>query len=68
MRERRAALRRHCSGDVGERAYTQEPEQLGERRVTISKEGTTAYLKLGVSRAGRSTMPISFRCWCSTRC
>ena len=31
---------------------TVEPEQTGERRVTIRKEGTTAYLKVGVSRAG----------------
>jgi zinc protease len=30
------------------RQYTREPEQLGERRVKVSKEGTTAYLKLGV--------------------
>jgi zinc protease len=27
--------------------HTEEPEQVGERRVTISKPGTTAYLKLG---------------------
>jgi zinc protease len=27
--------------------HTAEPEQLGERRVTIAKPGTTAYLKLG---------------------
>jgi zinc protease len=33
-------------GDVGRRPRTKEPEQLGERRVTISKEGTTAYLKI----------------------
>jgi zinc protease len=33
--------------DVGTRAHPVEPEQLGERRVTISKEGTTAYLKIG---------------------
>jgi zinc protease len=26
---------------------TKEPEQLGERRLTLSREGTTAYLKLG---------------------
>jgi zinc protease len=32
--------------DVGRRTYTREPEQLGERRLTGSKEGTTAYLKL----------------------
>jgi zinc protease len=35
------------SGDAARRACTVEPEQLGERRVTISKEGTTAYLKVG---------------------
>ena len=29
------------------RPSTKEPEQLGERRVTIAKQGTTAYLKLG---------------------
>ena len=34
-------------GDVGRRPHTREPEQLGERRFTISKEGTTAYLKAG---------------------
>ncbi len=34
-------------GDVTRRPATKEPEQLGERRVTVSREGTTAYLKLG---------------------
>jgi zinc protease len=34
------------AGDVGRRPQTKEPEQLGQRRVTISKEGTTAYLKI----------------------
>jgi zinc protease len=33
------------SGTVQARRYTTEPAQLGERRVTVSKEGTTAYLK-----------------------
>lgn len=33
--------------EVTRRSHTSEPQQLGERRVTISKEGTTAYLKLG---------------------
>jgi zinc protease len=33
--------------DVGSRLRTREPEQIGERRVTISKEGTTAYLRIG---------------------
>jgi zinc protease len=35
------------SSDAGRRPCTVEPEQLGERRMTISKEGTTAYLKVG---------------------
>jgi zinc protease len=30
-----------------ERRVTVEPEQTGERRLTIQKEGTTAYLKVG---------------------
>src|SRR5688500_15630277 len=34
-------------GEVTRRPPTREPEQLGERRVTVSREGTTAYLKLG---------------------
>jgi zinc protease len=34
-------------GDVKRRGYTREPEQLGERRLTIAREGTAAYLKLG---------------------
>jgi zinc protease len=34
-------------GNVKKRQATREPEQLGERRVTVSREGTTAYLKLG---------------------
>jgi zinc protease len=33
-------------GAVPRRIYTAEPEQLGERRVRVSKEGTTAYLKV----------------------
>jgi zinc protease len=36
-----------ASGDVRRRACTREPEQLGERRLTIAREGTAAYLKLG---------------------
>ena len=34
-------------GDVAKRPHTREPEQLGERRVTVAREGTTAYLKVG---------------------
>jgi len=33
-------------GPAPERIRTTEPEQTGERRVTIRKEGTTAYLKV----------------------
>jgi len=33
--------------DTARRALTREPEQQGERRVTISREGTTSYLKFG---------------------
>jgi zinc protease len=33
-------------GNVARGSSTVEPEQLGERRTTISKEGTTAYLKI----------------------
>jgi zinc protease len=34
-------------GPVPPRLRTVEPEQTGERRVTIAREGTTAYLKVG---------------------
>jgi zinc protease len=34
-------------GHIGRRTHTREPEQLVERRLTLSREGTTAYLKLG---------------------
>ena len=34
-------------GEVPRRQATREPEQLGERRVTIEREGTTAYFKAG---------------------
>jgi zinc protease len=39
---------RALPGAVSRRGYTKEPPQLGERRVKVTKEGTTAYLKLGV--------------------
>ena len=44
---RRSAFRRHPAGAAPERLRTVEPEQTGERRVTIAAEGTTAYLKVG---------------------
>jgi zinc protease len=34
-------------GAMVPRMQTAEPEQIGERRLTIRKEGTTAYLKVG---------------------
>jgi zinc protease len=34
------------AGHIGRRTQTREPEQLGQRRVTVSKSGTTAYLKI----------------------
>ena len=34
-------------GDVARRPPVVEPEQLGERRLTLAREGTTAYLKVG---------------------
>jgi zinc protease len=34
-------------GAMLRRMHTKEPEQLGERRLTVSREGTTAYLKIG---------------------
>ena len=44
-----------------------EPEQTGERRVVIAKEGTTAYLKIAY-HAPAAVMPRSIRCSCSTPC
>jgi zinc protease len=35
------------AGELPKKRYTPEPQQLGERRIVISKEGTTAYLKIG---------------------
>ncbi len=40
------------AGPVPERHWTVEPEQTGERRVTIRREGTAAYLKVALPRAG----------------
>lgn len=34
-------------GEIGRRSYTREPAQIGERRVVVAREGTTAYLKVG---------------------
>ena len=33
-------------GTIPSRIYTKEPVQIGERRVKVSREGTTAYLKI----------------------
>jgi zinc protease len=35
------------AGELPRRVHTVEPEQTGERRLTIRREGTTAYLKVG---------------------
>ena len=35
-----------ASGSLPERVRTAEPPQMGERRVTLRREGTTAYLKV----------------------
>src|SRR4051794_1603431 len=35
------------AGSLPVRRHTVEPEQTGERRLTIRREGTTAYLKIG---------------------
>ena len=45
--------------DVGRRQRTLEPQQLGERRLTITKKGTTAYLRIGV-HAPAATDPDFF--------
>ena len=50
-REAIAAVERHFGsirpGDLTKRALTAEPEQAAERRIVLSRGGTTAYLKLG---------------------
>ena len=46
MRLVEARFGRIPSGAVGRRPVLREPEQLGPRRVTVSKEGATAYLKI----------------------
>jgi len=38
---------RIAAGAVATRLHTAEPEQTGERRLTIRRDGTTAYLKVG---------------------
>src|SRR5205814_1472211 len=35
------------AGQLAARKHTPEPEQTGERRVTIRRKGTTGYLKVG---------------------
>jgi zinc protease len=35
------------AGEIATRRHTAEPEQTGERRLTIRRPGTTAYLKVG---------------------
>jgi zinc protease len=40
------------AGEAIRRVGSREPEQLGERRLRIAREGTTAYLKLGYHAPG----------------
>jgi zinc protease len=40
------------AGEVTRRVPTAEPEQLGERRLIVSREGTTGYLKVGYHAPG----------------
>jgi zinc protease len=47
MRSIATHFARITPGDPSRRLPTREPEQLGERRLTIAKEGTTGYVKLG---------------------
>jgi zinc protease len=50
-----------ATGPEPERIRTVEPEQTGERRVTIRQEGTTGYLKLGYhapAAADRDFFPL----------
>jgi zinc protease len=42
------------AGEAAKRRYTPEPQQLGERRIAVSKEGTTAYLKIAFHAPGAS--------------
>ncbi|HEX2844513.1 MAG TPA: pitrilysin family protein, partial [Candidatus Limnocylindria bacterium] len=57
------AARKHFGAieprDIGRRPHTREPEQFGERRVVVAKEGTIAYLKLAY-RAPAATEPDFF--------
>jgi zinc protease len=47
LRRAAAHFGKIAPGQVGKRVHTTEPPQLGERRVTLAREGTTAYLKVG---------------------
>ena len=53
LRRSSGGLGRFAAGPRPDAHPHREPEQTGERRVTIRKEGTTAYLRVGVSCARR---------------
>ena len=54
---RRTVVWRLAAGQAPARLRTIEPEQTGERRVTIRKQGTTAYLKVAYhARRDRSRL------------
>ena len=52
-------------GELPERPRTTEPAQLGERRVGIAREGTTAYLKIAY-HAPAADAPTFPQCSCWT--
>jgi zinc protease len=41
-----------ASGPLPRRVHVEEPEQFGERRIEVAREGTTAYLKLAYHAPG----------------
>ena len=46
LRSAESQFGRIPSGQLSKSRYTPEPQQLGERRLTVAKEGTTSYLKV----------------------
>jgi zinc protease len=56
------------SGDIGRRTQTKEPEQLGPRRVTVSKAWNDRIFEDRSTTHRRLTRLSSCRCSCSMRC
>jgi zinc protease len=55
-----------AAGPTPRRVRVEEPEQFGERRIEVAREGTTAYLKLAYHAPSVSDPDFS-QCSCSTR-